>query len=244
MILSSSSLSAVTAKPSIIEEIDFNCGTDSTSFPLADKLRKINLWYYKVVTAILEAMSNWEWDDTNKTDYPIGTTNLVASQRDYTLPTDFLKISRVEVKDSGGNYQKVEEFDETQIYGIGLSEFNETDGLPVYYREIGNSIELYPSPSASSTTLTAGLKLYFVRSQTEFTISDAAVSPGFSTLFHKILALGPSYDYAAVKLTAEPRIAANLLADLNGELASLKKYYATRNREKRTRMSRKRTNYE
>jgi hypothetical protein len=238
--LSSVSLSATTAAPSIIEDIDSILGTDSTSYPLATKLRNINLHYYDVVTDILSTQSNWEWDDTNTTDFPIGTTNLVVAQRDYTLPSNFLKLLRVEVLDSGGNYQKVTQIDEQQI-SQGLETFMAGGGLPVFYREIGNSIELYPSADATATTLTAGLKIYYQRTQTEFTTSDASTSPGFAAPFHRILSIGAAYDYAFSKTLP---IATPLKQRLDELRQSLREYYSTRNREVKPKLQIKYRNYE
>lgn len=243
MILSSSNLSAVTAKPSLIEDIDWTLGTDSTQYPLADKLRNINLWYYDVVTDILRYNSNWEWDDTNKTDFPIGTTNLVASQTDYALPSNFLKLLRVEVLDAGGSYRKLTQFDEQQV-AVGLTEFMKTDGMPLYYREIGSSIELYPAPSATDTTLTAGLKVYYQRTQTEFTNADASVSPGFPANFHRILSLGASYDYATTKLSSNTTLINTLKAKIDAMRESIKEYYSSRNREVRPTLKVRVKNYD
>lgn len=240
MNLSSVSLSATTAAPSIIEDIDSILGTDSTSYPLATKLRNINLHYYDVVTDILSTQSNWEWDDTNTTDFPIGTTNLVVAQRDYTLPSNFLKLLRVEVLDSGGNYQKVTQIDEQQI-SQGLETFMAGGGLPVFYREIGNSIELYPSADVTATTLTAGLKIYYQRTQTEFTTSDASTSPGFAAPFHRILSIGAAYDYAFSKTLP---IATPLKQRLDELRQSLREYYSTRNREVKPKLQIKYRNYE
>ena len=243
MILSSSNLSAVTAKPSLIEDIDWLLGTDSTQYPLADKLRNINLWNYDVESDILRYNSNWEWDDTNKTDFPIGTTNLVASQTDYALPANFLKLLRVEVLDAGGSYRKLDQFDEQQV-AVGLTEFMKTDGMPLYYREIGSSIELYPAPSATDTTLTAGLKVYYQRTHTEFTNADASVSPGFPATFHRILSLGASYDYATTKLSSNTTLINNLKAKIDEMRASIKEYYSTRNREVRPKLKVRTKNYD
>lgn len=243
MILSSVNLSATTAKPSIVEDIDFLVGTDSNQYPLADKLRNINLHFYDVVTDIIRYNSNWEWDDTNKTDYPIGTTTLVASQRDYTLPSGFLKLLRVEVKDAAGNYQKLQEFDEQQI-GVGLTEFMKSDGLPLYYREIGNSIELYPAASASAVTLSAGLKVFYTRTQTEFTNADAAVSPGFAPQFHRILALGAAYDFACAKLTSDPKLINSLKERIDKMREDIKEYYSSRNREVKPKLVARVKNYD
>lgn len=243
MILSSVNLSATTAKPSIVEDIDFLINTDSNQYPLADKLRNINLWHYDVVSDIIRYNSNWEWDDTNKTDYPIGTTTLVASQRDYTLPSNFLKLLRVEVKDSAGNYQKVQQFDEQQV-GAGLTEFMKSDGLPLYYREIGNSLELYPAASASAVTLAAGLKVYYTRTQTEFTNADAAVSPGFAPIYHRILSLGAAFDFACSKLTSDPKLINSLKERIDKMREDIKEYYSSRNREVKPKLVTRVKNYD
>lgn len=232
MILSTTSLSSVTTAPSIIEDIDFILGTSDVSYPVADKLRNINNHYNDVATAIIRYQSNWEFDDTNKTDFPIATTDLVASQRDYSLPTTFLKLLRVEVKDSAGNYQKLRQFDETQV-DIALTEFNKTDGLPLYYREIGNSIELYPAADAANVTLAAGLKCFYQRNVTEFTTSDASVEPGFVKPFHRILSYGAAHDYAiARQLPVANEIKQKLIELYDG----LKEYYSSRNREVRPKL--------
>lgn len=241
MILSSSSLSSVTAKPSIIEDIDFICKSNSASFPVADKLRIINKVNYDVTSDILRYQSNWEFDDTNETDYPIATTNLVAGQKDYTLPTTLVKLLRVEVKDAGGNFQRVNQFDESQV-DQALTSFMGTDGLPLYYREIGNSIELYPSPDTASVTLTAGLKCYYQRVIQDFTTADASVEPGFSKQFHAILSYGTAYEYALINL--EPGVTDRIKLRLDELREGLKEYYSTRNREVRTALQARVRNYE
>lgn len=227
MILSTVDLSGVTIKPSIIEDIDFLVGTDSTQFPLADKLRLINAYYYDTVSDIIGYDGSWEWDDTNKTDFPIGTATLVNNQLDYSLPSGFLKLLRVEVLDSDGNYRKLEKFDEQEI-PIALSEFLETGGTPMFYREIGNSIELYPKPATGYVTMAAGLKIYYQRTMTEFTISDEAVSPGFAPQFHRILSIGPSYDYAAIRGMERTNYLKTKLDEMR---LALRDYYNNRNKE-------------
>lgn len=240
MILSSSSLASITAKPSIIEDIDFLVGSSEASFPIADKLRIINKANYDVTTDILRFQSNWEFDDTNETDFPIATTNLIASQKDYSLPTTMVKLLRVEVKDSSGNFQKLQQFDETQI-DVALTEFNKSDGLPRYYREIGNSIELYPSPSSNEATLTNGLKCYYQRVIQDFTTSDASVEPGFAKQFHPILSYSAAYEYALINQLPNVLV---LKAKLDELRAGLREYYSSRNREVRPKLQVKLRNYE
>lgn len=240
MILSTASLSSVTSAPSIVEDIDFLVKSNAVSFPLNQKLRIINKINYDVTTDILKYQSNWEFDDTNKTDFPIATTNLVASQRDYTLPTTMVKLLRVEVKDSAGNWQRVRQFDETQV-DQALTEFNKSDGLPRLYREVGNSIELYPSPASASTTLISGLKCYYQRVITDFTTSDASTEPGFAKQFHPILSYGTAYEYAIINgLDVAPALK-NRLDELRAEL---REYYSSRNREVKPTLKVTKRNYE
>lgn len=240
MILSTASLSSVTAKPSIIEDIDFLVGSNSVSFPVEDKLRIINKANYDVTSDILKYQSNWEFDDTNETDFPIATTNLVASQQDYSLPTSLVKLVRVEVKDSAGNYQRVHQFDETQVEQA-LTEFQKTDGLPRHYREIGNSIELYPAPASADVTLTAGLKCYYQRVIQDFTTSDAAVEPGFAKQFHPILSYATAYEYALINQLQVAPVLKNKLDEMR---MALREYYSSRNREVKPTLKVKIRNYE
>lgn len=240
MKLSSLSLSSITEAPSIIEDIDFLVKTNSVSFPVAQKLRIINKVNYDVTTDILRYQSNWEFDDTNESDFPIATRSLVASQKDYDLPSTMVKLLRVEVKDSGGNYQRVYQFDETQV-DQALSEFEKTDGLPRYYREIGNSIELYPAPASADVTISEGLKCYYQRVIQDFTNADADLEPGFAKQFHPILSVGTAYEYAQInQLPVTPVLKAKLDELREG----LREYYSSRNREVRTALQTKIRNYE
>ena len=185
-------------KQGIVEEIDFLAGTNSTSYPTAQKVRNVNNWYYQVIAWILASESTWEWDDSNYTDFPIATATLVASQEDYTLPvaatsanaSTFLKLLGISVKDSGGNWVKLRRLDESEAPNFDLEEAFETAGLPRFYKEIGNSVKLLPAPAAASTTLSSGLKVYFQRTMDEFTASDTTQQPGFAAPFHRILSLG------------------------------------------------------
>ena len=120
--------------------------TDTTSFPAADFIRSANSWTRKAVYLTWKNSSIWEFDDSNYTTLPIGTTTLVDSQQDYALPTNALDVQRVEVKDSSGNFQVLKQFDKTQITEA-LTEYYETAGMPVYYDVIGGSLFLYPKPA-------------------------------------------------------------------------------------------------
>mgnify|MGYP000894786700 FL=1 len=76
----------------IVQDIYFNCNADGNSYPLADVTRNVNRAYDKVVSRILTADGRWEFDDQNATDLPIGTTDLIANQQDYSFDPTFLIV--------------------------------------------------------------------------------------------------------------------------------------------------------
>jgi len=203
--------------------------------------RLMNAWYRRVNSWIWEVTGTWEYDDTNYTDLPEATTSLVNGQEDYTIPSTAQKIIRVEVLDKDGNYRKVEPIDQSMV-DVALSEFQETDGLPMYYDIRGNSIFLYPAPSSDDVTLTKGLKVYFSRDIDEFSSTDTTKEPGFVRNFHRILSLGASYDYA---ISHEMFSKANYIkGELRDLVKELRNFYGARpNRELKTRFNPKRYNY-
>ena len=69
------------------------------------------------------------------------------------------------------------------------AEYHETKGLPRFYNLVGSNIELFPAPSSSEVTATAGLKIYVSREVDEFVSTDDTQEPGIPKPFHKILSL-------------------------------------------------------
>lgn len=153
----------------------------------------INQAYKKVAIALLRVDKRWKWDDTNYTDFPIATIDLVASQRDYTLPAStsggnastLWKINKVEILQSGSIYNTIDLMD--------LDEEESTStGLPSKYRLIGNSIRFQISPTAN---LTNGLRITFQRSIIKFTTASTTEQPGFIDSYHDLLAYDASSIY-------------------------------------------------
>lgn len=204
MKLSSTSLTAITEKPSIIEHIDFLCSTDSNSYALADKLRNINIWYGKVIAKILASAHGWKWDDTNYSDAPRGTQTLSDGTSSYTLPvavvgndaSTFLTFEKASVLDSAGKESPLEPAPDDEAT---MNNIYSTSGLPQYYKLVGKKIYLWPAPATAQVTLTNGLIIYYTRTPDLFTNSDTTQEPGFPAIFHEILAIGPAYEFAAAR---------------------------------------------
>lgn len=187
----------------------------------------INQAYKKVSTALLRVDKNWKWDDTNYTDFPIATIDLVSSQRDYTLPAStsggnastLWKLNLVEIMDTAGVYHKIDLMPEGEL------ETTDT-GIPTQYKLIGNSIRLKVIPVTGSVTLTAGLRVTFQRSVIEYTTASTTVQPGFMDAYHDLLAYDASATYL---MPINTQLAVNYTNIFENRLKLLQKDYSNKN---------------
>lgn len=211
---------------------------------LATFTRYINEALNRVVSLILLSDGRWQWDDTNNTDYPIATTSLVTTlgseQQDYAFGITFLKITRVEVLDFAGNWQLLKPIDQADIYDQSLTDFLKTAGLPLYYDKIATSVFLYPKPLATAVTSTAGLKVYFQRPPSYFVTSDTTKVPGFNSMYHRLVALIASRDYALMKQLSNAKVLSDLVMQQED---SLNESYTLRSKDEHIRLSAKKYNF-
>lgn len=182
----------------IINKVYLLTNTNSISLSSANALLLVNNAYEKVASKIISVDKKWQWDDNNQTDLPIATTNIVSGQQDYSMTVDHLKILRVEVADSNGTFNVIEPFD-YQTEKDSLTQLSTETGVPYRYDKVGQSIILYPKPNYNET---AGLKVYFQRGPALFTSAEVTTGtkkPGFNSLYHDLIPLWASYDYAVAK---------------------------------------------
>lgn len=200
--------SNTTSKSGLLQLIERNLGFDygyitGNTTRLAEWTADVNLALDRALSIIFEVGGTWQFDDSNQTDYPIITTNLVSGQRDYAFTTDengnlILDIYKVMVSDENGNYREIYPVDASRRggapsnYDDGLN----TGGQPNTYDKLANGIFLDPIPNYNYTN---GLKVYISREGSYFTTSDTTKKPGFAGLFHEYLALYPTYKYAVRK---------------------------------------------
>lgn len=219
--------SDTTTNQGIVQEIDFLVNTDSVKFPIEDKTRIINRWYERTVGKILETDGRWQWDDTNYTDLPIATTDLVSGQQDYSFAVSHLRVTRMEVKDTAGNWRWLSPLDQNDYRRKSITEFGEKEGVPQWYDKLANSVFLYPQPNYSQNL---GLKVYFQRDAQLFTTTDTTKEPGFASIFHRILALGPALEYASSN-----GLNTNKIKVLRDEIAQLeldiKEFYSKKSKD-------------
>lgn len=228
--------SDTTTRNGLIQDCEFwtaigDAAISGTTATLQHFTRLINARYHQVVTMILRAQDEWDFDDAVKTDYPIYTTSLVADQADYTFPTSLkiLKIKRVEVTyDGGTNWYKAEPLDineYTKNTTAATISQNFVKTSPFYDIQY-NSLFLYPVPTAASTN---GLKIWISREITEFATSATTAEPGFDEPFHRMLSIGASLDYAVAKGLSNKNDLAALWADYE---ARLNEYYGSKQKDR------------
>lgn len=182
----------------IVQQVRTFTRTDSTQWTTAKIVNSVNNYLDRVAGYAIGADRRFQWDDTNHTKLPIGTTNLVASQSDYSFLTDeqnnkILTLTRIDIKNSDGDWIQLKPIDQFEVDGA-LDEFYSEEGQPVYYDKLAdNIIRLYPTPS---TSVTAGLKFYFQRTPSYFTASDTTKEPGVAPVLHRGFVISAAYDCA------------------------------------------------
>ncbi len=212
--------------------------TSGTSdFPDATLVALANNALERVVSLINASDGRWQFDDSNNTDLPVATTDIVINQQDYSFATSHLQINRAEIKDASGNWSKLTPIDQADLYNQSLTDFMKTAGNPVYYDKIANSAFLYPTPNYSQT---ASLKLYFERGPSYFLTSDTTKSPGFNTLFHDLIPLWIAYNFA---IANGKQNAQNLMSEIAQREDSLVEYYALRSHDDPIRLRARPRNY-
>ncbi len=214
----------------LVNKVYFLTATNSTSFPAANMLIEINNALDRVVSLILHSDGRWNYDDSNNTDLPIVTTDLVQNQQDYSLSVSHLEIARAEVQDSNGNWNKLDPLDQTDVFNQSLTDFLKTASLPVYYDKIGNSVFLYPKPNYAQA---ASLKLWIDRGPNYFIIGDTTKQPGFNSLYHDLCALWPSYNFALANGRSN---ATQLQAEIQMKEEMLREDYALRAKDDHPRL--------
>jgi len=231
--------SDTTSKSGILQRIEMTLGFpdgaitgDSTQLAYFTSL--VNESYYDVITNILASQDTWDFDDTNLTDYPIATTPLVASQRDYQLPTGYyvLKVKRVDVTYDGSTYYQANPVDSGEFqFGVGTAT-DEDDNFkttnPAYDLK-GDYLWVYPLATSAQVSAGAKVRVEWSRSVDEFTTADTTQEPGIDRPWHELIPLGASVKYASYRSLESAK---NLKTLYDERLFAMRKYYTQKQDDK------------
>jgi len=214
----------------LIQDITSITGASTTQYTLKERTRDINNAYSRMAYLIIQSDGRMQWDDTNHTDQPISQDDLVDGQEDYNVfeaaPSaleDWLTIQQVEITSSDDLGVKLRPMDKRNT-SAAWTEFNKTDGQPIYYDFNGTSILLKPNPNYDKTD---GLTIYFQRSPSYFASTDTTKRPGFASIFHPYLSLSASYRWARDKGLANRDV---IKRDIDEMEVAIQKQYSNRSR--------------
>lgn len=193
------------------------CGANITTAGYTDVMLDANLneWLREVTGWVMLATGRWEFNGS------VYTTNLVQSQVAYTFPVTMVAVNRVEIKyPNQDTYVKAIEIDDKQV-----DDAFQNDSITVQaesaprYRLIGQTVRIYPVPSAAVTN---GLAIELMSDVTELSaISDV---PVLNPLIHKVLAVGASYEYFMMEkmMRQAEQARGRIFGRYDGDPASLK----------------------
>lgn len=215
-------------------DVDFLVDTDSNTYSIADKTRNFNMALDEVTGIIIGCDGTWQWDDTNYTDLPIGTTTINANQLDYSFDDEYLTIQAIEVKGTDGKWTRLKPIDLYPEYNqqskSSITDYLSTPGLPQYYDKVGESFFLYPP---ANYTQEESLKAFYQRKAQAFETNDTTKKPGFALHLHRFLSFSVAYDWAIAK--THPK--ANWLAGKKEEYKQMiKAFYSKRTKDETKRM--------
>ena len=227
----------------IVELINDLAGTDNNDYSLSKKARDVNSALNRFWLIAIKSAGRWQVDDSNQSDYPIITMNLVAEQQDYSFtmdgsstPNQVLEIQRVSVLDSGGSERLLTPIDINDV-PVAMSEYRKTSGMPVEYDKNATGIFLFPKPAAASVTTTNGLKVYISRTPTYFLSSDTTKKAGIPRLFDEYLALRPAYQFCFRKNLPQAKVLKQEMLEMEDAIGE---FYARRNQDERPRITARR----
>lgn len=259
--------SDTSTKRGIVQEYEKECGFEygdvsGSTDKLATLVAGVNLALDEFVRLAISSEGTWQFDDSNQTDYPIITTNLVSGQRDYTFITDqlgnlILDIYQVDVANSTGLFNTIQPVDvshRTQspqdtygaasglLYTGSLDNFTNgqnATGTPNKYDKLANGIFLDPIPNYNYTN---GLKVYVNREGSYFTASDTTKKPGVPGPFHRYFVLKPALDYARRNNTSNYQTLQAELIKMEGDeergiVGSIQRYFSRRTQDERPRLT-------
>lgn len=216
--------SDTTNKSGLIQECEFwtnlgDAGISGDSTLLKQFTQRINQAFDRLMPILLNFNGYLKWDDTNNTDLPVGTFNIVSGQGDYTIAEDdnsldILNITAVRIYPSTTNtrYMDVEIIDNDHPLATAAMSPASTDtGTPICVLKRGNTLHFFPVPNYSATS---GGQIFFEREQSYFASTDTTKEPGFAKPFHGLLALYAAYDWLLVNKPANAEVITRLEAQI------------------------------
>lgn len=236
-----------TNREGLVQDMEDICGLGATGITGNTALfqqftRWANDWHKKGASYVILAFDGHDFDDPNYTTAPSGTFT-GATTRDYNFDAAYkmLKLKLVNVSYDGTNYVPATPFDNANRLDIAINDPHVDDNFSAstpQYDLSANGFKLYPKFTAAQVA--AGAKIYveWLRAPRDFaTTGTDSYTAGFDLQFHRLVSIGPSYEYAKLY---KPDLAKQLAVDLFGSgnikgiLKEMETWYSRKQPSKRT----------
>lgn len=224
----------------LVQQVRDMMRCDSTQWPTSRIVNSVNNYLDTVTGYAIGADGRFQFDDTNHSKLPEGTTALTINQSDYSFLTDeqgnaILSLLGVSIL-RNGKYEMLTPVDRSQV---DTATFGTESGDPTSYDKIAdNIIRLDKLPLA---TVASGLKFYFQRVPSYFTASDTTKAPGVPPLLHRGFVIAAAYDGA---LTLGLANLQPLSVEFQKESKKMTDYFGNRNKDEFPRLITRYRNYE
>lgn len=164
----------------------------SSDYPDATVISNINRWYRLVLAWAITVQGDWQMNGD------ILSTDLVAGQTDYAIPSNLISVYKAEILyTTGGSFVPLSPIDVQRNTGLVESNsprtFDDYTGPTMEF--FGNFIQIKPAPTVNVVN---GLMIW---AQTDFTDLDATTNnvPDVMECVQRILSYGAAYDFAISK---------------------------------------------
>lgn len=225
---------------SIIHDISFWTGTDTSTFTMEERTRSVNEWYRVVNKEIWQSSSFWQFDDSRYSTLPIAEADLSDSATNMEMPSSAQSVEHAEIKDKDGNWRQAQIMDRSQV-DMSFSEWRDEKGFPDAIHLLGRSMYFKPPVDGEQVTTTSGIRLWLARGISTFSTSDTTTEPGFDEDLHRILSLGASHDWIIAREGSNSNRVNAIQGKLNTYLQKLREFYGQRNKSANTRIIPSRT---
>lgn len=227
------------AKQGIVQDVYFGVSANANTYPIADLTRNANEALDIAFSKILGADGKWQFDSSNAVDLPIGYTDLISGQQDYSFEREFLVLTsplQILARD-GLTWIELEPTDDNLLQST-------VTGDPVRYNKLGRSFLLDPIPDYSfrlANESKQGLRGFFQLNIDRFETTDTTKEPGFDSNLHGFVSVWCQWKYAKAKGLVKrlPDLEKELIYYLGNEdkggneVGQFKIHYSYREKDKR-----------
>lgn len=220
------------AKYGICQRARKRARVDSTQWPTENIANSCNDWLDFIVQVGIGLDKEFQFDDTNHTKLPDGTTPLISGQSDYSFLTDeqgnsIITLTGISLIDSSNKEIPLKLVDRNDT-DYNISWYGKNSGTPTQYDKIADNIVRLDMKPTATDVANYSLKYYFQRTGSYFTDSDTTKQPGVSPLLHKGFWVHAAYEIAD---TLGLNNLSSISRERDIEIQKIKDYFSIRNQD-------------